>query len=91
MYYKLCQTESTYFLYDKVFLRKSISLSSGETRKGRARSRIIVMAPPTSGMMMEAARTSETSVDNYFTRQYIPGDNSERCLSLLKTWINYGH
>jgi hypothetical protein len=25
---------------------------------------------------MEAARTSETSVDNYFTRQYIPGDNS---------------
>jgi hypothetical protein len=28
-------------------------------------------------LMMEAARTSETSVDNYFTRQYIPGDNSE--------------
>jgi hypothetical protein len=28
--------------------------------------------------MMEAARTSETSVDNYFTRQYIPEDNSER-------------
>jgi hypothetical protein len=26
---------------------------------------------------MEAARTSETSVDNYFTRQYIPEDNSE--------------
>jgi hypothetical protein len=26
---------------------------------------------------MEAARTSETSVDNYFTRQYIPADNSE--------------
>jgi len=25
----------------------------------------------------EAARTSETSVDNYFTRQYIPEDNSE--------------
>jgi predicted ATPase len=24
-----------------------------------------------------AARTSETSVDNYFTRQYIPEDNSE--------------
>jgi hypothetical protein len=23
------------------------------------------------------ARTSETSVDNYFTRQYIPEDNSE--------------
>jgi hypothetical protein len=26
---------------------------------------------------MEAARTSETSVDDYFTRQYIPEDNSE--------------
>jgi hypothetical protein len=26
---------------------------------------------------MEAARTSETSVDNYFTRKYIPEDNSE--------------
>jgi hypothetical protein len=28
-------------------------------------------------MMMEEARTSETSVDNYFTRQYIPEDKSE--------------
>jgi hypothetical protein len=28
-------------------------------------------------MMMEAARTSETSVDNYFARQYIPEDKSE--------------
>jgi hypothetical protein len=27
--------------------------------------------------MMEEARTSETSVDNYFTRQYIPEDKSE--------------
>jgi hypothetical protein len=26
---------------------------------------------------MKAARTSETSVDNYFTRQYIPEDDSE--------------
>jgi hypothetical protein len=26
---------------------------------------------------MEAARTSETSVVNYFTLQYIPEDNSE--------------
>jgi hypothetical protein len=31
-----------------------------------------------SSLMMEAARTSETSVDNYFTRQYIPEDNSEQ-------------
>jgi hypothetical protein len=28
-------------------------------------------------MSHEAARTSETSVDNYFTRQYIPEDKSE--------------
>jgi hypothetical protein len=28
-------------------------------------------------LMMEAARTSETSIDNYFTRQYIPEDKSE--------------
>jgi hypothetical protein len=27
---------------------------------------------------MEAVRTSETSVDNYFTLQYIPEDNSEQ-------------
>jgi hypothetical protein len=29
-------------------------------------------------IMMEAARTSETSVDNHFTRQYNPEDSSER-------------
>jgi hypothetical protein len=28
-------------------------------------------------MMIEAVGTSETSVDNYFTRQYIQEDNSE--------------
>jgi hypothetical protein len=28
-------------------------------------------------MMMEAVRTSEMSVDNHFTRQYNPEDNSE--------------
>jgi hypothetical protein len=27
---------------------------------------------------MEVVRTSETSVDNHFTRQYIPEDNSEQ-------------
>jgi hypothetical protein len=31
----------------------------------------------TSSLMMEAVGTSETSVDNYFTQQYIPEDNSE--------------
>jgi hypothetical protein len=30
--------------------------------------------------MMEAARTSETSVDNHFTRQYNPEDSSEQQL-----------
>jgi len=30
-----------------------------------------------SSLMMEAAHTSETSADNYFTRQYIPEDKSE--------------
>jgi hypothetical protein len=38
--------------------------------------------------MMEAARTSETSVDNYFTRQYIPEDKSElhtHCRENLKS------
>jgi hypothetical protein len=30
-----------------------------------------------SSLMMEAVLTSETSVDNHFTRQYIPEDHSE--------------
>jgi hypothetical protein len=33
-------------------------------------------------MMMEAVRTSETSVDNHFTRQYNPEDNSEHFILL---------
>jgi hypothetical protein len=44
-----------------------------------------------SSLMMEAARTSETSVDNYFTRQYIPQDNSKfhasfDGLSMINSW-----
>jgi hypothetical protein len=35
-----------------------------------------------SSQMMKASLTSETSVDNYFTRQYIPEDNSELQLFL---------
>jgi hypothetical protein len=31
-----------------------------------------------SSLTMEAVRTSETSVDNHFTRQYNPEDSSER-------------
>jgi hypothetical protein len=33
---------------------------------------------------MEAVRTSETSVDNHFTRQYIPEDNSEHSTNCLE-------
>jgi hypothetical protein len=33
--------------------------------------------------MMEAVRTSETSVDNNFTRQYIPEDNSEHHWAII--------
>jgi len=47
------------------------------------------------GSSLEAVRTSETSVDNQFTRQYIPEDNSEhttfnfvmRGLKLVMHWI----
>jgi hypothetical protein len=42
--------------------------------------------------MMEAVRTSETSVNNHFTRQYNPEDNSEhhtRRRENLKSHINY--
>jgi hypothetical protein len=39
--------------------------------------------PTLIALMMEAARTSETSVDNYFTRQYIPEDKSELQLGLV--------
>jgi hypothetical protein len=35
-----------------------------------------------SSLMMEAVRTSETSVDNHFARQYIPEDNSEHIILL---------
>jgi hypothetical protein len=34
--------------------------------------------------MMEAVRTSETSVDNHFTRQYVPEDNSEQQVTLFR-------
>jgi hypothetical protein len=43
-------------------------------------------------MKMEAARTSETSVDNNFTRQYIPEDNSELqnvALLIISRWGIY--
>jgi hypothetical protein len=45
-----------------------------------------------SSLMMEAESSSETSVDNYFTRQYIPENNSElhtRRRENLKSHIGY--
>jgi hypothetical protein len=38
---------------------------------------------------MKAVRTSETSVDNNFTRQYIPEDNSEHGLHIFlhSMWV----
>jgi hypothetical protein len=43
--------------------------------------------------MMEAVRTSETSVGNHFTRQYIPEDNSEQESDMTNSndVINYRH
>jgi hypothetical protein len=35
---------------------------------------------------MEAASTSETSVGNYFARQYIPEDNSEQ---YTRWWLKF--
>jgi hypothetical protein len=37
-----------------------------------------------SSLMMEAVRTPETSVDNNFTRQYIPEDSSEHQLKQVE-------
>jgi predicted anti-sigma-YlaC factor YlaD len=42
-------------------------------------------------MMMEVARTYETSVDNYFTRQYIPEDKSEHLLVVSHRQIHNGY
>jgi hypothetical protein len=41
--------------------------------------------------MMEAARASETSVENYFTRQYIPEDKSEHHKRSRKADVWYIH
>jgi hypothetical protein len=44
----------------------------------------MIVLPPSSGMrMMEAVRTSETSVANHFTRQYNPEDSSELDVTML--------
>jgi hypothetical protein len=38
--------------------------------------------------MMEAVRTSETSVDNHFTRQYNPEDSSEQQVLMDKDYFS---
>jgi hypothetical protein len=40
-------------------------------------------------MMMEAVRTSETSVDNYFTRQYVLEDDDEAVRTSETSVDNY--
>jgi hypothetical protein len=40
-----------------------------------------------SSLMMEEVRNSETSVNNNFTRQYIPEDNSEHHLLNLFSFL----
>jgi hypothetical protein len=40
-------------------------------------SKVLSLNEHFSPLTMEAARTSETSVENYFTLQYIPEDKSE--------------
>jgi hypothetical protein len=58
------------FMWDFKFSRRRVwcsELSSGMYCRVKS-----------SSLMMEAVRTSETSVDNHFTRQYIPEDNSEQ-------------
>jgi hypothetical protein len=42
-------------------------------------------------LMMEAVRTSETSIDNYFTRQYIPEDKSELGYGVGPYWSGHSH
>jgi hypothetical protein len=37
---------------------------------------------------METVRTSETSVDNQFTRQYNPEDSSEQEDKYWRKWLN---
>jgi hypothetical protein len=43
--------------------------------------------------MMEAVRTSETSVDNHFTRQYNPEDSSEQQMTafICQCNLDIGH
>jgi hypothetical protein len=56
----------------------------------KRRSTIILHGSTLIALMLEGARTSETSVDNYFTRQYIPEDKSElhtSCRENLKSHV----
>jgi hypothetical protein len=47
----------------------------------------VLTAASHSSLMMEAVRTSETSVDNHFTRQYNPEDSSEQKMNKAVTML----
>jgi hypothetical protein len=49
---------------------------------------VFCLLPPS--LMMEAVRTSETSVDNHSTRQYNPEDSSEHNKFLLLSTATHG-
>jgi hypothetical protein len=50
----------------------------------------VVLMNHHSSLMMEAVRTSETSVDNHFTRQYNPEDSSEHEFVFVSIYIYTG-
>jgi hypothetical protein len=58
--------------------RKSILLEGTQAMSARPSDKDRMRVNMLRWWMVKAARTSETSVDNYFTRQYIPEDNSEQ-------------
>jgi hypothetical protein len=67
-------------LWDFKFSRRRVwcsKLSSGIYCRVKLLSTDVSEVNTASSGMMEAVRTSETSVDNHFTRQYIPEDSSQ--------------
>jgi hypothetical protein len=60
------------FLYDFAFSGITLHISSYKYLQWHTKSTLVV------GVFNKSVRTSETSVDNNFTRQYIPEDNSEQ-------------
>jgi hypothetical protein len=65
------------YISPETVLQKGNFPASGGTRNPFVQQVCNVYTLTLIALMMEAARTSETSVDNYFTQQYIPEDKSE--------------